>query len=93
MGRGSAVVEQDLKQALESGTIAGAMLDVFETEPLEAESPLWDVQGLFVSPHISGDYFGFEEDMVSLFKDNLGLYLAGESLNNLVNKELGFVSG
>ena len=91
VGRGSAVVEPDLIRALQQGRIAGAMLDVFENEPLQPDDPVWDVPNLFVSPHISGDFIGFEADLVKLFRDNLDRYLNGESLYNLVDKRLGFV--
>ena len=89
VGRGSAVVEPDLIRALQQGRIAGAMLDVFENEPLEPDDPVWDVPNLFVSPHISGDFIGYEADLVKLFRDNLDRYLNGEALYNLVDKRLG----
>jgi phosphoglycerate dehydrogenase-like enzyme len=91
IGRGTAVVEEDLVRALEQELIAGAMLDVFATEPLDQDDPMWSAPNLFVSPHISGDYCGFERDLVELFKMNLQRYLAGEQLYNLVDKKLGFV--
>ena len=91
VGRGSSVVESDLQQALESGQIAGAFLDVFQQEPLPADSSLWSLDNLFVSPHISGDYIGFDAEMVRRFKLNLERYLDGEVLSNLVDKKLGFV--
>jgi phosphoglycerate dehydrogenase-like enzyme len=92
VGRGKAVVEADLLGALTNGSIAGAMLDVFEIEPLGNDDPLWDVPNLFISPHISGDYHGHTEDLVNLFIQNLDRYLAGKSLRNVVDKQLGFVS-
>lgn len=92
IGRGTAVVEEDLVRALEQELIAGAMLDVFTTEPLDQDDPMWSAPNLFVSPHISGDYCGFERDLVELFKMNLQRYLAGEQLYNLVDKKLGFVN-
>lgn len=91
MGRGTAVVEPDIIAALENDNIAGAMLDVFCTEPLEESDPMWDTKNLFISPHISGDYEGFEQDMISIFKNNLEKYLAGQPLTNVVDKKLGFV--
>jgi phosphoglycerate dehydrogenase-like enzyme len=92
IGRGKAVVEADLLNALTSGSIAGAMLDVFENEPLENNDPLWDAPNLFISPHISGDYHGHTGDLVNLFTQNLDSYLAGKPLQNIVDKQLGFVS-
>lgn len=91
MGRGNAVVEKDIIEALEKQKIAGAMLDVFCNEPLKKDDPLWNVKNLFISPHISGDFFGFEEAMVDLFKTNLTEFIAGEKMDNLVDKKLGFV--
>lgn len=92
VGRGSAVVEFDLINALELGQLGGAMLDVFQIEPLPADSPLWNMDNIFISPHITGDYLGFEVDLVKLFKENLARYLGGNEMLNVVDKSLGFVS-
>src|SRR5439155_18741922 len=54
IARGSVVVESDLVDALREGTIAGALLDVFQKEPLQADSPLWTMPNVIVTPHISG---------------------------------------
>jgi phosphoglycerate dehydrogenase-like enzyme len=54
VGRGALIDEQALPEALERGWITGAALDVFETEPLPPDSPLWDHPKVIVSPHISG---------------------------------------
>lgn len=91
VGRGPTVVETDLVDALHRGTIAGAALDVFEVEPLPAESPLWSMSNVLVSPHMSGDYVGFEVDMVRVFTDNLGRWLRGEPLHNVVDPAVGYV--
>ena len=91
MGRGNAVVEKDIVEALEKETISGAMLDVFCNEPLTQVDPLWNVRNLFVSPHISGDFSGFQEVMINLFKSNLAKFIAGDKLDNVVDKKLGFV--
>ena len=91
LGRGSAVVEADLLKALEENTIAGAMLDVFNTEPMATDDPLWDAPNLLVSPHISGDYQGYIEDIVNQFKANLGRYMNDQPLLSVVDKVLGFV--
>ena len=92
LGRGTAVVESDLIAALDQGNIAGAMLDVFANEPLAKDDPLWNAKNLFVSPHMSGDYVGFEDDMVMLFKDNLQSYLADIPMQNVIDKKLGFIA-
>lgn len=93
MGRGRLVDEAALVAALESGEIAGAALDVFETEPLPEASPLWAMANVIVSPHMSGDYEGHEEDVVALFVANFERYRAGQPLVNVVDKILGFAAG
>ena len=92
VGRGGLVVEPDLVDALAAGRIAGAALDVFAREPLPRESPLWELPGVIVSPHMSGDVVGWRETLVELFADNLARYQAGEPLRNVVDKALGYVS-
>jgi phosphoglycerate dehydrogenase-like enzyme len=93
VGRGATVVETALVDALASGGIAGAALDVFEEEPLPAESPLWDMENVIVCPHMSGDVEGWEADFAAVFYDNLHRYLRGEPLRNVVDKRLGFPTG
>jgi phosphoglycerate dehydrogenase-like enzyme len=92
VGRGPLVVEADLVEALTSGQIAGAALDVVDTEPLPADSPLWRIPNLVISPHMSGDYEGFAPDLVDMFAVNLRRWLAGEPLNNIVDLSLGYVA-
>ena len=91
VGRGSTVDEAALADAVREGRLAGAALDVFEDEPLSEDSPLWDLPGVVVSPHMSGDFAGWRESMVELFVDNLRRYLTGEPLRNVVDKERGYV--
>lgn len=93
VARGSIVVQADLIQALHSGAIAGAALDVFEREPLRAISPLWGMPGSVVSPHMSGDVVGWRDDLMGLFLDNLDRYLDGRKLLNVVDKSRGYVPG
>jgi phosphoglycerate dehydrogenase-like enzyme len=92
VGRGPLVVEADLVDALTSGQLAGAALDVVDTEPLPADSPLWRIPNLVISPHMSGDYEGFAPDLVDMFAVNLRRWLAGEPLNNIVDISLGYVA-
>ena len=89
VGRGATVDEPALVAALEAGTIAGAALDVFATEPLPADSPLWTLPNVIVSPHVSGDVEGWERDLVSVFVENARRFAAGEPLRNLIDKEAG----
>lgn len=91
VGRGQHVVESDLVDALLSHRIAAAVLDVFRAEPLPSDSRLWDVPGLFVSPHMSGDTVGWRNDLAEQFLDNFDRWHAGEPLHNVVDKKLGYV--
>jgi phosphoglycerate dehydrogenase-like enzyme len=93
VGRGPVVDEDALVQALERGIIAGAALDVFDREPLPPEHPFWDMRNVIVSPHMSGDFGGYEEALSSLFLDQLSRYQAGTPLINVVDTGLGFVPG
>lgn len=93
VGRGPSVVEEDLVTALREGEIAGAALDVFQVEPLPRDHPLWTLEGVLVSPHMSGDRFGWQEALVELFLDNLRRWRSGKPLHNVVDKELGYVPG
>jgi phosphoglycerate dehydrogenase-like enzyme len=93
VGRGGLVVEPDLVAALAEGRIAGAALDVFEVEPLPADSPLWTMENVLVTPHMSGDVLGWREALRTQFLDNLARYRAGEPLVNVVDKALGYVKG
>ncbi len=91
IGRGPTVVQAALIDALRSGALAGAALDVFEREPLPADSPLWDMPNVVVSPHIGGDEADTPRMFAEAFLANLRRYLAGEPLSNVVDKRLGFV--
>lgn len=91
VGRGPLVIEADLKAALLGRQIAGAALDVFENEPLSPDDLLWDVPGLFVSPHMSGDTVGWRDHLAEQFQDNFDRWSAGEPLLNIVDKRLGYV--
>jgi len=93
VGRGALVVEPDLVHALREGRLAGAALDVFASEPLPASSPLWDLPGVIVSPHMSGDVVGWRDTLVTVFAENLARYRASEPLRNVVDKSLGYVTG
>ncbi|MFC7305352.1 D-2-hydroxyacid dehydrogenase [Streptomyces monticola] len=93
VGRGQLVVEADLVAALEKRWIAGAALDVFEEEPLPADSPLWEVPGLFVSPHMSGDIVGWRDELAVQFLDLYERWAAGKPLSNVIDKKRGYVPG
>jgi len=91
VGRGELVVEDDLVAALQAGELAGAALDVFETEPLPPESPLWTMPNVLVSAHMSGDTVGWKDDLAELFVANFARWVAGEPLQNVVDKNRGYV--
>jgi phosphoglycerate dehydrogenase-like enzyme len=93
IGRGGTVDQPALIEALQTGGIAGAALDVFEEEPLPDTSPLWRMPNVLVSPHRAGDHEGWADDVVALFVDNLRRFVAGEPLRNVVDVELGYVPG
>lgn len=89
VGRGTVVDEAALVEALESGHLSGAALDVFEVEPLPEESPLWDLDNVIVSAHTTD----VVPDLINpaqtdLFCENLRRYLAGEELLNVLDKRL-----
>lgn len=91
-GRGSAVEPETLRQALEDGEIAAAGVDVTEVEPLPAESPLWDLENLLVTPHVAGDNHLPEtfERIVGIAAKNLALWLAGEEPTTIVDRKTGY---
>jgi phosphoglycerate dehydrogenase-like enzyme len=91
VGRGPLVVPDDVVAALAGGRLAGAALDVFADEPLPADSPLWDLPNVIVSPHMAGDVVGWRSELTALFTDNLRRYLDGTALRNVVDKAHGYV--
>lgn len=84
VARGGVVDEEALIDALESGEIAGAGLDVFEEEPLPADSPLWDFDEVIVSPHKGSATNRYHLDLADLFKENVRRSLADEPLKNRI---------
>ena len=90
LGRGKTVDEAALVRALAEGRIAGAGLDVFETEPLPKESPLWGMANVIITPHTAGQSPRYWERCTALLIENLGRYMRGERLANLVDKKRGY---
>ncbi len=84
VARGEVVVEPDLVEALRSGHLGGAFLDVFAHEPLDPASPLWDMGNVIVTPHSAGQSDGIYARVVEIFLENLALWLAGKPLRNVV---------
>ncbi|MCZ4519057.1 D-2-hydroxyacid dehydrogenase [Rhodococcus ruber] len=91
VGRGELLDTEALSKHLGSGHITGAALDVFETEPLPADHPLWTAENVVLTPHMSGDASGWKQRLAEVFADNARRYFRGEPLLNVVNKRLGFV--
>ena len=83
--RGAIVDEPALVEALRSGHLGGAYLDVFETEPLPADSPLWSLPNVIVTPHASDGVHDFQKRFAALFAENLERFLAGRPLLNPVS--------
>ena len=88
VGRGSSIVEADLVEALQAGVIGGAVLDVFETEPLPQNSPLWSMPNVLVTPHNSA--LSFPEDISAIFVDNYHRFTRNEPLRHVVDFEAGY---
>jgi phosphoglycerate dehydrogenase-like enzyme len=90
IGRGAIVHLADLTAALQSGEIAGAGLDVFETEPLPPDHPLWRMESVIITPHVAGHSPRIPERHLAVLLDNVGRFVRGEPLRNVVNKALWF---
>jgi phosphoglycerate dehydrogenase-like enzyme len=90
VGRGRSTVTADLIQALSSGRIAGAGLDVVDPEPLPADSPLWHLPNVIITPHVSANTSVSEEQRNALLRENLRRYVAGEPMLAVVDIERGY---
>lgn len=84
IARGEIVDEAAMTEALRAGELRGAGLDVFSEEPLSAESPLWDMENVLVTPHTAGSTPHYWERAADLFVENLRRYRAGEDLRNRI---------
>ena len=90
VSRGPLVDEAALAEALRRGQIGGAALDVFESEPLPADSPLWELENVVITPHTAAVTEKLWERHYALLVENLRRYLAGEPLLGLVDKHRGY---
>ena len=88
VGRGSTVDEGALVAALQGGRLAGAVLDVFATEPLPQESPLWSLPNVLVTSHTSA--LSYPEDIAPIFADNYRRFIASLALRHVVDFEQGY---
>ncbi|MBO0596888.1 D-2-hydroxyacid dehydrogenase [Nesterenkonia sp. E16_7] len=91
IGRGESVDETALVQALQDGRLARATLDVFEKEPLPADSPLWAMESVTISAHMSGDVLGWRPALAEQFVENARRWLDGAELKNIVDTAKGYV--
>jgi phosphoglycerate dehydrogenase-like enzyme len=90
VGRGAILVLDDLVEALRSGRLAGAALDVFEIEPLPANHPLWDFSNVILTPHTAGYSPVIAPRHLAMLVENLGRFARNEPLRNVVDKTLWF---
>jgi phosphoglycerate dehydrogenase-like enzyme len=90
VARASIVDQNALVRALQGGQLGGAVLDVFDREPLDPSSPLWSLPNVVLTPHSAGFRASHWDDVTDLFSDNLRRFQRGEALRNLVDPDLGY---
>ena len=89
-GRGHLIKDDDLIAATKARKIAGALLDVFRQEPLPADHPFWNAEGIIVLPHIGGPHPQRDKFVARLFVENLGRFLEGAPLKEVVDRAAGY---
>jgi len=89
-GRGHLIKDDDLIAAVKAKKIAGAVLDVYRQEPLPVEHPFWSTEGIIVLPHIGGPHPQRDQIVARLFVENLGRFLDGKPLKEVVDREAGY---
>jgi len=89
-GRGHLIKDDDLIAAVKAKKIAGAVLDVFRQEPLPADHPFWSTKGIIVLPHIGGPHPQRDKIVARMFVDNLGRFLDGKPLKEVVDRNAGY---
>jgi len=89
-GRGHLIADADLVDAVNEKRIAGAVLDVFREEPLPPEHPFWGTEGILVLPHIGGGHPTRDAIVAQLFGENLGRFLDGKPLKEVVDRKAGY---
>jgi phosphoglycerate dehydrogenase-like enzyme len=90
VARGKLLDDEAVIDALRSGRLGGAALDVFTKEPLDRSSPYWDLPNVIITPHVSGTMEDYWTPLVGLFAENLRRYEAGRPLLNVVDKAAGY---
>ena len=89
-GRGKSIDTPALVEALRSGNVRGAGLDVTEPEPLPAGHPLWSMPNVVITPHYAGNHPGYDDEAFTVFLENLGRWKRGEQLRNIVDRDAGY---
>ncbi len=90
ISRGHIISEEALMKAAREKVIAGALLDVFDKEPLPSTDPIYSAPGIVITPHVSGVFAGMVDAIVEMFRENLELYEAGKPLYNIVGRTRGY---
>ena len=89
-GRGSSIDLPALVDALAAGNVRGAGLDVTDPEPLPPGHPLWAMPNVVITPHYAGNHPGYDKEAFSVFLDNLGRWMQGKELRNIVDRSAGY---
>ncbi len=89
-GRGVSIDTEALVEALRSGHLSGAGLDVTDPEPLNEDNELWSMENVLITPHIAGMLEGNRDRVSAILLDNLRRFCSGEPLLNVVDKQLGY---
>jgi phosphoglycerate dehydrogenase-like enzyme len=90
VGRGEVIDQNAMIEALRSGKLGGAGLDVTTPEPLDSQSPLWDIENVLLTPHISGAKQGYNDEACEVFVENMRRFVAGRPMLNLVDRAHGY---
>ena len=90
VGRGEVIDQDAMIEALKSGRLGGAGLDVTTPEPLDAQSPLWDIENVLLTPHVSGARQNYNDAAFEVFVENLRRFTAGRKMMNLVERSRGY---
>ena len=90
IGRGPNVNEKEMAECLQDGTLAGAVLDVFEVEPLPENSPLWKLPNVFITPHCVDMTYDYMDRSFDVLQANMKNWIDGKPLVTVVNKQTGY---
>jgi phosphoglycerate dehydrogenase-like enzyme len=90
IGRSPVIDYEALREKLEKGELAGAVLDVFQPEPLPADSPWWDTPGVIITPHVTCDDPRYVDQLLDRWFENFERFLAGRKLKHVVDRRLGY---